>query len=538
MRVSHVVLVAAVATLWLGRSGLRGETPPGKGWLSVKDFGAVGDGKTKDTAVIQRTIDAASKAGGGTVYLPPGKYLSGTVYLKDRVTLHVAFAATLLGSTELADYPANRCAFRSYTDKYVRQALIWGEGLHDVAITGRGVIDGQGGAYKGKPWLERPYVIRLVSCRNVLIRDVTLLNSPMWMQHYLDCDFVTVRGISVFNHCNGNNDMIDIDCCRDVIVADCFADTDDDALTLKSTADRPTENVTVTNCLLSSHCNAIKCGTESNGGFKNITISNCAIRPSRSTGKVYGRKDGLAGIALEIVDGGTLDRVTISNIVMVGRTAPIFMRLGNRARLFKPDAPKPGVGTFRNVIVSNVVATEAGGYGCAIAGLPGHPIENVTLSDIKIRFVGGGTAKDADRTIEELPQKYPESTMFEVLPAYGFYCRHVKGLTLRNVDVGFEKADHRAALVCEDVRDLDVESLKAQVAAEAKAVVVLDGASEAMIRGCRPYAGTGVFLRIMGQSSGIAVVGNDLTGAKKPFAFGDGVDAGVLRAAGNVGQGR
>ena len=520
-----------VASVCLPR--LSAETPAAKAWISVKDFGAVGDGKTKDTAAIQRTVDAVNKAGGGTVHFPRGVYLSGTVYLKSRVRLHVDFAATILGSTDLSDFPVNACAFRSYTDKYVCRALLWGEGLHDIAVAGPGTIDGQGAAYKGRPWLERPYVIRFVTCRNVRIEDVTLRNSPMWMQHYLNCDFVAVRGITVENHCNANNDMIDIDCCRDVVIADCFADTDDDALTLKSTADRPTENVTVDNCLLSSHCNAIKCGTESTGGFKNITITNCAIRPSRAGKEIYGRKAGLAGIALEVVDGGSLDRVTISNVTMTGRSAPIFMRLGNRARLHRKDAPKPGMGTFRNVILSNIVATDAGRTGCSITGLPEHPIENVTLSNVKITFKGGGTQEDANRVVPELPRKYPESTMFGVLPAYGFYCRHVTGLTLCDVDLGFATPDHRPALVCDDVRDLSVDRLDARAVPAARAVVVLDRVRSALIRGCRAPAGANVFLRLQSGSSQVSVIANDLSRVKTPFAFDDKTPSTVLHAAAN-----
>lgn len=503
-----------------------------EGVRSVKAYGAVGDGKTKDTAAIQKAIDAANAAGGGIVRFPPGRYLSGTIYLKSRVTLLVDAYAVLLGSADLADYPVNTCAFRSYTDKYVRQALIWGEGLCDVAITGPGVIDGQGGKFKGLPWLKRPYIIRLVSCRNVRVEGVALRDSPMWMQHYLDCDFVTVRGIDVYNHCNANNDMIDIDCCRDVIIADCLADSDDDALTLKSTADRATENVTVSNCVLSSHCNAIKMGTESNGGFKNIAITNCVIRPSRASGKVYGQKSGLAGIALEIVDGGTLDRVTISNVAMIGRTAPIFLRLGNRARTFQEGAPKPGVGSFRNVIISNIVATDAGVTGCSITGLPGHPIENVTLSNIKIGFVGGGTKQHAESDVPELPEKYPESTMFGTLPAYGFYCRHVDGLTFRDVDLQFAKPDARPALVCDDVQRLDVHGFNAQVTETGAPVMVFKDVRQAMIQGCTAPPAS-VFLELSGMTERVSAIGNDLSRVAKPFAFSKSVDESALFTASN-----
>lgn len=490
-------------------------------YVSVKDHGAVGDGKHKDTPAIQKAIDAAEAAGGGTVYFPAGKYLSGTIYLKSGVTLHIDFAATLLGSTELIDYPETACSFRSYTDNYVRQALLWGENLHDIAIVGRGVIDGQGAAFAGLPWLQRPYLIRFITCRNVLVRDVTLQNSAMWMQHYLACDNVTIQGIRVYNHCNANNDMIDIDCCRDVRISDCFGDSDDDALTLKSTADRPCENVVVTNCVLASHCNAIKMGTESNGGFKNVTISNCAIRRSVDEDPVYGARDGLAGIALLIVDGGTMDGVTISNVTITGVRTPFFVRLGNRARPFKKDMEKPGVGTLRNVVLSDIVAAGAGPIGCGITGIPEHLIENVTVSNVTLRFAGGGTSEMAARSVPELPEKYPESTMFGELPAYGLYCRHVDGLTLHNVNVGFETPDYRPAVTCEDVRNLDVDGLRAHCVADGAPMIVLSAVQGALIRGCSPPETASAFLRLQSGTERVSVIGNDLSRLTTRYQFDD-----------------
>ena len=244
--------------------------------------------------------------------------------------------------------------------------------------------------------------------------------------------------------------MIDIDGCRNVVVSDCVGDTDDDALTLKSTGAQPTEHVVVTNCILSSHCNALKAGTESSGGFKDIAISNCVIRRSSVKENRSGRPEGLAGIALEIVDGGTLERVAISNIVIEGTVAPIFMRLGNRARPPQKSDPKPSTGIFRNVSISNVVATGASKTGCAFSGIPGHPLENIMLSHISIAFAGGGT-----RVVDKVPEvedKYPESTMFGPLPAYGFYFRHVRNVHLHDVELKCDTPDARPSIVAVDAR--------------------------------------------------------------------------------------
>ncbi|MHC4439085.1 MAG: glycoside hydrolase family 28 protein, partial [Planctomycetota bacterium] len=307
----------------------------------VRDYGAKPDGKTLCTKSIQKTIDACSQSGGGTVYLPPGTFLSGTIYFKSGVTLRLAAGSTLLGSKSLKDYPPTVQAFRSYTDNYTDKSLIYGENVERIAIAGSGTIDGQGASFKG-PYKVRPYMIRFIQCRNVTVKDVTLRNSPMWVQHYLACDDVHITGITVRSLVNHNNDGINIDSCRRVIISDCNIESGDDAIVLKSTSARVCRDVAVSNCVLSSRCNALKMGTESNGGFKNIVMTGCSIYDTR-----------LAGVALEIVDGGTMNRVVVSNITMDKVGAPIFLRLGNRARPFKKDMDTPGIGFMRNITISN-----------------------------------------------------------------------------------------------------------------------------------------------------------------------------------------
>ena len=167
--------------------------------VNVRDLGAVPDGKTLCTPAIQKAIDQCSESGGGTVYLPPGVWLSGTLFLKNNVTLYLEAGSTLLGSADPKDYPDNIAIIRSYTDTYVKQSLIAGENLHNVAIRGRGTIDGQGTKFRfrGNAYKRRPYTIRLVGCRDVLVEDVHLRNSAMWMQHYLACDRVRIHGVQV-----------------------------------------------------------------------------------------------------------------------------------------------------------------------------------------------------------------------------------------------------------------------------------------------------------------------------------------------------
>ena len=254
-------------------------------------------------------------------------------------------------------------------------------------------------------------MIRLISCRGVAVTDVTLKDSPMWVQHYLACDGVRIEGITVRSKVNSNNDGIDIDGCQRVRIANCEISSGDDAIVLKSTLDRPCQDVVISNCVLSSDCNAFKLGTESNGGFQNIALSNCTIYDTR-----------LAGLALELVDGGLLEGVSVSNVVMHRVNCPIFVRLGDRARPFKANTAKPGVGQLRNVNISHVQADGANGIGCSITGLPEHPAEDISLEDVRLMFVGGGKDQDAQRDVPENPDRYPECSMLGSLPAYGLYC--------------------------------------------------------------------------------------------------------------------
>jgi polygalacturonase len=437
----------------------------------VRDYGANADGKTLCTASIQKAIDECSKAGGGTVYLPPGTFLSGTIYMKTGVTLRLDPACTLLGSRDLKDYPPTVQAFRSYTDNYTDKSLIYAEKAERIAITGGGTIDGQGASFKG-PYKVRPYMIRFIQCRNVTVGDVTLKNSPMWVQHYLACDDVRITGVTVRSLVNHNNDGINIDSCHRVVISNCNIVSGDDAIVLKSTSARVCSEVTVSNCVLSTRCNALKMGTESNGGFQNIVITGCAIYNTR-----------LAGVALEIVDGGIMDRVVVSNITMNKIGAPIFLRLGNRARPFKQDMETPGIGVMRNITISNIEATGANPTGCAISGLPEAKIENVTLSNIRLSFEGGGTKTEATRAIPENPADYPEYGMFGKLPAYGFYCRHVKGLKLLNVQLQLAKPDQRHAVVFEDVEDALVDGLDAPLSPDAETIIRLTDVKKVFIRG-------------------------------------------------------
>ncbi len=484
------------------------------GTYDVRDFGAAGDGATLDTKSIQRAIDAAGEKG-GTVMIPAGIYLTGSLEMRSHVTLHLEAGATLLGSTDIKDYQEYKPSLPSYNDLFLRHSLLYGENLENISITGEGTIDGQGGAFRittnKKPdrYKNRPYVIRFVACKDVRVEGIKMQNSAMWMQHYFACENVRIRGINVYNHCNKNNDMIDIDGCKNVIVSDCFGDTDDDALTIKSTSNLISENITVTNCVLSSHCNAIKLGTESHGGFKNITISNIIIKPSSNPTNIYGFPAGISGITLGMVDGGELDGVLITNVRIDGPRVPIYMRLGDRGRVYQEGMPRPGVGIFRNVVVSDILATGADTTGCSITGLPGYPVENITLSNIRIEFGGGGPDLSTGHGVPELADHYPESTKFGALPSYGFFIRHARGIIISDVEVRFKEKDVRCAMICADVENIEIDRFRARCTENGNPMISLQDVQKTYINGCRPLEPVTVFLEIRGaKTKGIYLSNN------------------------------
>jgi polygalacturonase len=490
--------------------------------FNIRDYGAKGDGVTLNTKSIQATIDACSQSGGGTVWFPAGRYISGTIYLKSHVTLFLDAGSVLEGSKNLKDYPVTISKVRSYTDNYTDKSLIYAEDLENISITGKGKIDGNGAWFKVENMANseelrkkddyafykyRPYLIRMINCRNILLRDITLMNSPMWVQHYLLCEDVNIDGITVNSRVNHNNDGIDIDCCERVRISNCDIISGDDAIVLKSTLDKPCRNVTVTNCILSSSCNAFKLGTETNGGFQNIVFSNSTIYDTH-----------LAGITLQMVDGGTMERVSVSNITMNNVGAAIFIRLGNRARPYVENMEKPGMGRLSNLTIDHIQGNNIGRTGCSISGLQGYMANNIMLSNICLTFEGGGLALHPENEIPELPEAYPEHDMFGELPAYGFYCRHCKNLSFDNIELGYDKPEARPAFVFDDVEDLQLTGINAQTDIKAP-VIQFSGVKNGIIRSCVAKKGTGTFLNLKGKDNlHLTMIGNDLGYSKIPVS--------------------
>ena len=435
----------------------------------ITEYGAKADGITINTVAIQSAIDDCNKAGGGKVVIPAGRFVTGTLYLKSNVHLFLQSGAELLGSRSLADYPKNNpgsgevAANRITPEEGVLtasefiQALIVADQSSNIAIEGAGTIDGRGqpdafpARIPGQKALgSRPMLMRFVKCRNLRFESVTLKNPASWGVHLVDCDNVQMRSVIIRHRSNENNDGIDIDGCRNVVIADSDISSGDDAICPKSSFGRPSENIFVTNCVISSDTAAFKCGTSSRAGFRNIVVTDCVMRDVK-----------MCAIKLTCVDGGTLENVLIKNIVMNNVEGPLFIRLGNRGSAFntpEPDGSPVKVGILRNITISNIQATVIGNdrshWGIMITGIPNHPVEDIKLQDWAVSFPGGGLVADAGIKPIEDEKRYPEQFFFGVLPSWAVYIRHARGVLLEDMRFRVRTPDARPAFVTEDVKNI------------------------------------------------------------------------------------
>ncbi|MGN7723064.1 glycoside hydrolase family 28 protein [Chitinophaga sp. 22620] len=426
---------------------------------------------TVNTVSINKAVQQCHADGGGRVIVPAGVFSSGTIVMKDNVELHLQMGAVLQASARPEDFPAQpQPAYRSQKDPGGWHALIYANEATNIAITGPGTIDGNGAKHPGNPKNKlgsdmdgRPRNVLFISCRNVKVEQVSMLNAAIWNQHYLDCEDVVVDHVNVYNHANRNNDGIDIDGCRRFLLSNSVFDTDDDAIVLKSTGAAPCEDVVITNCIVSSFCNAIKAGTESTGGFRNISVSNCVIKPSRNEHPpIYGTRRGIAGLSLEIVDGGRMEGVSISNITISGTDCPLFVRLGNRARKHTAAAENPPVGTMKNIVISNVTAYGTGNYCSSITAIPGHYVENVSLANIQFFNRGGlqpGSYLPGFEAVKEDEKGYPQPTAWKELPSSGLFIRHAKNVQVNGLMLGASATDPRTPVMAEDVEGLQVAQI-------------------------------------------------------------------------------
>ena len=476
---------------------LKVSTPPTKKY-SVVDYGAVGNGTTLNTKAIQRTIDVAASSGGGLVVIPEGRFLSGSISLKTGVTLHLDFNAVLLGSTNPFDYLSGD----------TQNHFISAEDAKNIGISGKGIIDAQGrevalnivDLYYAGDWKEpnynyrrnrsnkRPRLLKLLNCEDILIEEITVKNSATWVLDLERCNQLKIDNVKIDSDAYWNNDGIDIVDCQNVSITNCNVNSADDGICLKSHhPDHINDNIYIANCIVRSSANAIKFGTRSVGGFKNVKIENIFVYDTYRS-----------AIALESVDGGVLENVEISNIKATNTGNAIFIKLGQRNRQDHVVTNEAGkVGTLKNITIKNMdvqIPFDAPDkkydirgpklpffhnvFPASITGMPGHYVENVTLEDINITYPGRankGYAYMPVHRLDDVPENessYPEFSMFGELPCWGLFVRHVKGLSMKNINLQVREYDYRPAFVFDNVNDLELKRSRVEDGKESESVIL------------------------------------------------------------------
>ena len=441
----------------------------------IRDYGAIADDTTINTAAIQKAIDACNKAGGGTVLISEGIYISGTILLKDNVNFKIEEGATLLGSTNPNDYPIVE-PFIDATGQFRGQCFVGAIDVVNVSITGKGTINGQGEMFTPKNIKKtvkelgitlakvdlsglkaesnnyvnnnirvsnRPFLVRIVRSNNIELKDIHLRQPAAWTLHFLECSNFEVDGIDIHSHANRNNDAIDIDSSTHGIIKNCTIDSGDDAICFKTTSPEPTTDIEVYDCKIKSHWGAIKFGTESMGDMKNITVRDCFVYDTRG-----------GGIKVLSADGANVDNILIENIKMENVEMPIFIRLCER-RLVYRGAERKSVGSIDNVVIRNITAKVTDNdklrmnpaTGFYFSGTPHHKLGKISIEDVRISLPGGGTIEDAKRVVPENEMEYPEFTKLGATPAYGLYARHIENLIMEDISFKVRSKDERNEVV-------------------------------------------------------------------------------------------
>ena len=439
------------------------KAPQGK-IFDVLKYGAIGDDKTVNTTTIQKAIDDCSGAGGGNVYFHNGIFVTGTLDLKDNVTLFVESGSILRASANHADFPQKHCSFKYYRSNENYQ-FIYAEKKNNIGITGGGIVDGfsHGDSW---PWKgrnnepERPRLIRMVECTNVNLHDISLIRSANWTELYEGCDNVSLINVRVRCYTGQNNqDGVDISSCNGFTIKNFYAIAGDDAICLKAMSMKKTENVFVDGLIARyANCHAVKIGTETHGGVENIHVKNVVA-------------NARYGIAIESVDGSDVNEVTYENFLLTSCSTPLFIRLGDRGRTYEGGPQKALTGSMKNIIIRNITNTGIGylesrngpGVGSAIGGLPDNKIENILIENCN--FLYYGSVQDTAFVYQDVPEnrnKYPEFNIYGTCPAFGLYFRHIKGLTVRNTNIRVKNLDVRPAIVLDDVADYKFSGLKCE----------------------------------------------------------------------------
>lgn len=448
---------------------------------NIMDYGAVPDGKTLNTTLIQKAIDECHHKGGGEVIVPSGTFYTGTIFMKSNVYLNLSAGAVIQGSYTPADYPEHNISshkkFGTITHDGVytqtMKSLIIGDNVHHTGIKGEGMVKGAGEGEAFQLGLNkngRPRNIFFIGCTHILLKGIQIYNSAEITVSISGCERVFIEGVYIQSLVNWNNDGLNVDA-KDVTIANCIINSEDDAICFKSEyADKYCENITVTNCVVTSICNGIKLGTGSRGGFKNISVNNCVVNRSKENGfrhwemtpDIVHRPDLPSvntGIVIMGVDGGVVENINFSDIIMRDVLSVFFVRVGKR---FLTSDGKTS--TMRNITLQNITAEGRSIIPSVIAGLEESPINNVTLSNIHITLpmaVDKETLKTFPTEVEENNKSYPENriTFGMKIPTAVFYVKSVKGLIMNSIYMNYPANETRPPLLFENMERMSLNGL-------------------------------------------------------------------------------
>ncbi|HTV62193.1 MAG TPA: glycosyl hydrolase family 28 protein [Verrucomicrobiae bacterium] len=507
---------------------------------NIRNFGAAGDGKTLDTAAVQAAIDACHKDQGGTVVVPAGVFVIGTVEIKSNVTLRIAAAGKLLGSADGKQYhAADAIPLEGDTtlgDGNV--ALIFAVKAENVTIEGPGAIDGQGAQFRspergvpppsGRGGSKRPYHLLFYQCTNLRVRNLFLFDSAFHSVRVIESGFVWLTGLHIFNRVNSNNDGFHFISSQYVHVANCDVQSQDDACALFGSC----RFVTITNSTFSTRWAVFRFG---GGNPENVTVSNCVIY------ETYG-----CPIKMHFGGDSQAQNLMFSNLILDDVTGPISIDVDTTRRRKLGANESPQAGFVRNISFNNIRARvvaeprqiadipfpqghRPGEYRqCIVLNcIGGGSIEGIVLNDVQIVYGGGGTAEEAQREVPELAGEY-----FEIgtPPAYGLYARNVRCLTLNNTRFEVNNPDLRPAVVLDHVADVAVNGCSADGNPQAEAVLRLVAARDALFTAVRVLTPAATFLQVEGpDSGGIIVDGGDLSKAAAALAFKEGAKKGAVQ---------
>lgn len=412
--------------------------------IKVEKYGAKGDGVTLNTQAIQKAIDVCSSKGGGVVLFSKGDYVTGTFSIKSGVMIEVEKGSRILGSTNIKDYPDMIEEFKSVMSENhkFRQCLIYAEKAENIGIRGEGEVYFRGEKKNFSspqtvgPIKDRPMGIKMIQCTNVVVEDILLKNSASWMQSYIACRNMIFDGMRVENQANYNNDGLDPDGCTNVIIRNCFINSEDDAMCIKGASGLTSHNILIENSTFVSTCNAFKFGTDTQGDFRDVVLRNVTLGGIPDSLHSIAGPQSSTGLTIATADGGNIQDVLIQNVVINQARCPIFFRIGKRCRVM-PGQKRPEPGIIKNIIIENVSGERNFRQGSYIAGIPGYKVESVIIKNFHLKMEGGGTKDMVYQNVHENEYGYPDAHQFNVkgLPSYGFFFRHANNIKLENVSV-------------------------------------------------------------------------------------------------------